>query len=409
MAWFVGGTRADRIRDAVTAAGLDALLALTPENAAYLTGRASAIASLWRVPGLVAAVVGAGGELAVAVGDSEVDAYPPHRFARFSYPLWIERLDLRSSDEPDPRRRIAAARPEGTVARPAQFDLDEVFAAIGRAVRAAAPAARRVGADLAHVPAASVDRLRRELADVDLVEANAILDDLRAIKDTAEIDALRLGAQLTVAGIGAARSALRPGLTAVGVMAAYQTAIWRQATTDSRFASLRRVEGLIAVGSDGEDSVGPGQTVKLDMQVNVGGYHSDVGRTFAIAPTAEQREVYTALRRALAAAEAVVRPGVALRDVFAAGIESMRAAGFASYSRGHLGHSVGLAPNFEEPPFIAADEPRPVVPNMVLSLELPYYLDGLGSFQLERMVLVTADGHVALDEFPFEFDVGPGG
>jgi Xaa-Pro aminopeptidase len=151
--------------------------------------------------------------------------------------------------------------------------------------------------------------------------------------------------------------------------------------------------------------VGPGQTVKLDMQVDVGGYHSDVGRTYAIAPTADQRAVASALTSALAAAEAVVRPGSAFRDVHRVGIEAMRGAGFMSYSRGHLGHSVGLAHNFEEPPFIAADEVRPLAANMVVSLELPYYLDGLGSFQFERMLLVTEDGHEALDRLPVEFEV----
>ena len=75
----------------------------------------------------------------------------------------------------------------------------------------------------------------------------------------------------------------------------------------------------------------------------------------------------------------------------------MRQAGFASYSRGHLGHSVGLAHNYEEPPFISADETRPLAPGMVVSVELPYYLLGVGSFQMERMVLIQADGIEVLD------------
>ncbi len=76
-----------------------------------------------------------------------------------------------------------------------------------------------------------------------------------------------------------------------------------------------------------------------------------------------------------------------------------------NYSRGHLGHSDGLTQHFEEPPFIAPNELRPLVPNMVLSLEMPYYLYGVGAFQLERMVLVTEDGHEVLDSLPFELAV----
>jgi Xaa-Pro dipeptidase len=90
--------------------------------------------------------------------------------------------------------------------------------------------------------------------------------------------------------------------------------------------------------------------------------------------------------------------------VWAIGTERMRTAGFASYSRGHLGHSVGLAHNYEEPPFIAADEARPLAPGMVVSVELPYYLLGVGSFQMERMVLIGAAGAEALDRLAFELD-----
>ena len=82
----------------------------------------------------------------------------------------------------------------------------------------------------------------------------------------------------------------------------------------------------------------------------------------------------------------------------------MHAAGFDTYSRGHLGHSVGLGHNYEEPPFIAPDEHRPLVAGMVLSLELPLYVHGLGHFQLERMVLVTESGHDVLDDLPFDFE-----
>ena len=116
---------------------------------------------------------------------------------------------------------------------------------------------------------------------------------------------------------------------------------------------MRQVEGLVSVGDGAAPvAVGPGQTVKLDMQVDVGGYHSDVGRTYALEPTAEQREVYDALRDALAAVVAAIGPGVPMRDVWAVGTERMRAT-IRQLQPGHLGHSVGLAHNYEEPPFIA--------------------------------------------------------
>lgn len=411
--WYAGATRAERLAAALARHRFAGMLALGPENAAWLSGRTSTIATLWRLPGLVAVAAGADGALAVAAGDQEVGGYATASAGRFPHPLWIEHHDLRDRD---PARaladRVANARPAGALERPAQFDPEALLDAAASATRAAVPDGGRVGIDLAGAPrwvAAGLER-RLRAAGIEPVEATGVFDDLRAIKDPADVARLRLAAELTGTGIAAARDALRPGLSAQGVVAAYQSAIWARAAAEGRFAELRQVEGLITVGDGtGPTVVGPGVTVKLDMQVDVGGMHSDVGRTYAIAPTAEQREVFAALREALAATIAAMAPDVPFRDVWAAGTGAMRAAGFAGYSRGHLGHSVGLAHHYEEAPFIAADEARPLAPGMVLSVELPWYLPGIGQFQLERMVLVGESGCEVLDRLPLELAVGPRG
>ncbi len=403
--WYEGATRRERLGDALERNRLDVLLALTPENAAYLSGRTSVIATLWRLPGLVAVAANDRGEIAVAEGDNEMGGYEGV-VARFGHPLWIEHLDLRRPGA-GLEARVDAARPEGALARPAQFDADLMLDAVADAVGAVVNSGRRarVGGELAMLSAWVAEGLRGRLPDVEWVEAGAVFADLRAIKDEDEIAHLRLAAELTETGITGARDALRPGLSALGVSAAYQRAIWDRAASDDRFAALRQAEGLVSVGDGSVPMpVGPGETVKLDMQVDVGGYHSDVGRTYALDPTAEQQAVFDALRDALAAVVEALGPGVPMRDVWAVGTERMRAAGFASYSRGHLGHSVGLAHNYEEPPFIAADEARPLAPGMVISVELPYYLLGVGSFQMERMVQVGASGAKVLDRLPFELD-----
>jgi Xaa-Pro aminopeptidase len=328
--------------------------------------------------------------------------------ARFAHPLWIEHLDLRLPGT-DLIAKVDAARPEGMLPRPAQFDPELMLDAVAAAIGAVAATGRRIGTELAMLPAWVAEGLRQRLPNLEWIEAGALFDDLRAIKDADEIAHLRLAAELTETGIAAARDALQPGLSPIGVSAAYQRAIWDRAASDGRFAALRQVEGLVSVGDGAAPiAVGPGQTVKLDMQVDVGGYHSDVGRTYVLEPTAEQRAVYDALRDALAALVAVLGPGVPMRDVWAVGTERMRATGFANYSRGHLGHSVGLAHNYEEPPFIAADEAHSLAPGMVVSVELPYYLLGVGSFQMERMVRIGASEVEVLDRLPFQLDPGRG-
>ncbi len=413
MDWYISSPGDDRRTRALTAikwSEIEALLALTPENAAYLAGRTSYIASLWRVPGLTAAALGAGGRLAVGLPDADLAAFPVSQFvARFPHRLWVEHAVLQDSAAvADVAAHLRRLRPEGARPRPAQFDLAEVFRNAAEAVCAVAAAPRRIGVDLATIPAPSLQLLRDELPDVKLEDATGIFDDLRAIKDPDEIAHLRHAAELTTAGIGAAREQLACGMTEQAVNAAYQIAVWQRAAADTRYAALRQVEGVATVGNGpgGDKVVAMGKTVKFDMQADVGGYHSDIGRTYAFAPTVHQVRVFDALRDALAAAQEAVTPGNTFTQVWAAGTNRMHAAGFDTYSRGHLGHSVGLGHNYEEPPFIAPDESRPLVPGMVISLELPLYLHGLGHFQLERMLLVTDTGHDVLDDLPFDFDLG---
>jgi Xaa-Pro aminopeptidase len=398
--WYSGATRQERIAEAIARNGFDVLLALTPENAAYLSGRTGTIATLWRLPGLVAVATDADGRSAVASGDNDVASYTAAE-ATFSHPLWIEHLDLRQSGSVL-LDRVVEARSTGALDRPAQFDPELMLNAVTAAVGAVVSPPRRVGTELSQLPAWVSDGLQRRLPGTELIEAVPVFDDLRAIKDNDEIAHLRLSAELTVIGIAAARDALSPGMNALGVSAAYQRAIWAAAANDIRFSAMRQVEGLVSVGDgSGAALVGPGETVKLDMQVDVGGYHSDIGRTYALNATAEQQQVYDALNEALDVTVGAVGPGVPFRDVWAAGTAAMRSAGFANYSRGHLGHSVGLAHNYEEPPFISQVETRPIAPGMVLSVELPYYLLGVGSFQMERMMVISETGAEVLDQLPF--------
>lgn len=411
MDWYRTTPNDDRRARALTAiqrGGLEALLALSPENAAYLAGRTSYIASLWRVPGLSATALGAGGRLAVALPDADLASFPATSFvARFSHRLWVEHAAITDAPEiGDIAAAFRRLRPQGALPRPAQFDLREVIRNAAEAACAVAAAPRRIGVDLATVPGPIVQMLEAELPGVELVDASAVFDDLRAIKDPDEIEHLRRAAELTTLGIASARDKIAPGLNEVAVNAAYQTAIWTRAAEDPRYAALRQVEGVATVGNapGGDRLVTPGKTVKFDMQVDVGGYHSDIGRTYAIAPTPNQTRIHTALRDALLAAQDRIAPGTTFAEIHAEGTRRMHASGFDTYSRGHLGHSVGLGHNYEEPPFVAPDEHRPLVAGMVLSLELPLYVHGLGHFQLERMVLVTESGHKPLDDLPFDFE-----
>jgi len=86
------------------------------------------------------------------------------------------------------------------------------------------------------------------------------------------------------------------------------------------------------------------------------------------------------------------RPGARLADIHAACIGAVHEAGFPSYARGHFGHGLGASIWSEEWPYTAADSDVVLEAGMVMAFEMPWYLDGLGGFIVEDMLLVTEHG-----------------
>jgi Xaa-Pro aminopeptidase len=130
---------------------------------------------------------------------------------------------------------------------------------------------------------------------------------------------------------------------------------------------------------------------------------SDIGRTYSYGRASDlARHIETALLAGFEAGRAELRPGRRFSDVFHAAQNAVRVNGIPSYTRGHLGHSIGSI-YIEEWPFISATEHRVLEPGMVIAYELPYYANGVGGFQNEDNVVITADGHESFNALPMAF------
>src|SRR5690606_4821568 len=86
-----------------------------------------------------------------------------------------------------------------------------------------------------------------------------------------------------------------------------------------------------------------GDFVKIDFGALVAGYHSDMTRTFVLAPIADwQRDIYDLVATAQRAGTDALEPGVALKDVDAASRQVIVEAGYGENFGHGLGHGVGL-------------------------------------------------------------------
>lgn len=134
-----------------------------------------------------------------------------------------------------------------------------------------------------------------------------------------------------------------------------------------------------------------GDFVRMDFGAVYEGYSSDVARTISVgAPNPEYVRLASVLREGVNLIIEALKPGVRLGDLFHLGQNYIRKHGYPQYNRHLLGHSIGI--EVEEQPFIESNSDFIVEPNMVFSVETPYYIKDLAGFSHEDIVLVRENG-----------------
>lgn len=396
-----------RAAELMQALGIEAIILVQPESIHYATGAFAGVATLWRRAGAAAVLVPAdpASPLAAIVGDLQAASFREASGIEDtrSHPIWVETT---SPQDATPLVQAIAQhdreRPPG-FQRPATFDPGLMLAQLRDILGERGLDKARLGLELGFVPVADMQAFEAALPNVRWLDASPLVARLRMIKQPAEIEILRIAATLTTSGLGHALSSLHEGIDAQAIGSLWRTKVEEEAGLLQLKQSLSSW-AYIAVGPDGFAPGGParrGDVVKIDVGAVVGGYSADVARTAVIgAASPAQRQIHDALRETLEAALSALRPGRPLGQAHAAATRTMHEAGFTSFSRGHFGHSVGAGVFSEEWPFIAAGSDVQLEPNMVIAVEAPYYVRGIGGFIIEDQFLVREDGLELLSPLP---------
>lgn len=389
---------------------LDGLLVLSPENFEYFSGVSGFPVTMWRRAGPASALFAATGEVAFVAPETIEEAVRRANpgAPTFSHPLWIETIDIRPTAAGAIEERVAQATAGRAHERPETYDPALVGRALQAAVGALGLAGKRIGLDLEFAPAADVEHLRTLLPGAEFVNSSPLIRELRLIKTPVEIDLLRRGVRLTEHGITAAVAGVDEGTLAHDLRSRFSEACFAEARRQRELGFRQARTGVhlgpaLWAATDPARPAHRGDLVQFDSFVEINGYKTDMGRTFTFGPATDaQRQVQDALLAGFRAGLATLQPGRRFCDVFFAVHEAVQAAGFPSYARGHVGHSIGSDVDGEEWPWISATETRVLEPGMVLAFEAPYYINGIGGFQNEDDILITEAGHESFNTLPLE-------
>ena len=219
-----------------------------------------------------------------------------------------------------------------------------------------------------------------------------VMVPLRMIKSPEEIALLRRAAATADAAVQAVFEACGAGLREMDLAHVAEEA----------FRSLGVQQVPFAIIGSGPNSAFPhhqsssrvlqtGEPVLVDVGGRLEGYMSDITRmAFVGTPTPRYREVHAVVEEAVTAALAMVRPGVAIREVDLAARRVIERDGYGAFFTHRTGHGIGITGH--ELPSITHTNEMPLEAGMAFSVEPGIYLVGEFGVRLEEIVVVTERG-----------------
>ena len=347
-------------------AGLDALVSISPENFAYVTGFLSPTQPIMRWRHAMALVT-ADGATALVVVDMEANT-------------------------------IRAKAPPGTdiaVWREFKFDAMNVLADV---LRGRGLAKARIGIELDYLPAGDFSALRDTLPDTKFTAAQDLLARLRQIKTPAEIDILRRLSRIADKAITDAYHSVRAGSSEMDLAAALTRGVYEQGAEYFKLMIVATGERSVF------PNVGPterilkrGDVCRVEIFPMIGGYHAGVCRTAAVgAPPPEAERIWAKLTACKHLLLAAIKPGASSRAIYELYLGKLGELQLPPIS--FIGHGIGL--HLHEDPYLGPTQDQPLEPGMVLGIEPLVYETGFGfGMQNKDMVLVTEAGCELLSDY----------
>ena len=229
---------------------------------------------------------------------------------------------------------------------------------------------------------------------LELVDINPILDDLRWVKSPYEIERMRMAGKIGAEGVKEAIKGTMPGMYEYELEAAARFVYVKRGARGDAFMPIvaSGPNTVIFHYNKNNRKMLAGEVVYMDYGADYDYYVSDITRTWPVGEkfTSEQEKMYRCILEARAAIIAVIKPGVVVADLQNAAAAVYKKNGFEKEfedSGRYVGHFVGMSVHD------VGEDDRPFVPGVVFNVE-PLMSDEKTKthVRLEDTILVTATG-----------------
>jgi Xaa-Pro aminopeptidase len=348
-------------------AGLDALVAISPENFAYTSGFVVPSQPLMRWRHAISVVTATQTAMVcVDMEETTVRGATAEADKDTEIRVWGEFTD-------DPMETLAVL-------------LGDLGAGEGK-----------IGIEFAYLPTGDHERLKTALPRASFTAADDLFDRMRQIKTADEVELLRRLARISDTAIAESFSAISAGSTEMDIAAALTRSVYAQGAEQFKLM-------IVATGPRSElPNVGPtervleaGDICRVEIFAMIGGYHAGVCRTASVgAPKPEAANIWANLVECKHLVLDMIRPGASARAVYHAFLAKFDELGLPPIS--FVGHGIGL--HLHEEPYLGKYDDYELAAGMVLGIEPLVYRTGMGfGLQLKDMVAVTGAGAELLSD-----------
>ncbi len=208
-----------------------------------------------------------------------------------------------------------------------------------------------------------------------LADASELVNRLRVVKSAAELVYVRRAAELADAALDEANRLARPGAFEGDILAAMQGAVFKGGGDDpaNEYIIGSGKDALLCRYFSGRRHLDPVDQLTLEFAGVYRHYHSCLMRTIGIgAVDPRMRAMHKAAVESLHAAEAALKPGRPIGEVFDAHADVLDRAGYRECRMNATGYSLGttFAPNWMHWPIFYHCNPVEAAPGMVFFIHI---------------------------------------
>lgn len=254
----------------------------------------------------------------------------------------------------------------------------------------------KIGIEQHHISVHDYSALKERLDRAELTDCTALFEELRAIKETWEIELLTTMAQLASSVHTEILPMAEIGMSEIELWSEIMRLMIRGGAEESAIPCVGfGARSAFPNAPPTENKLKRSDVVRIDLLFKMKGYHSDICRTtVAQIVTPKQSAMWQNLVEVHKSLLELISPGRESSEVYQVYEQAFQRLDLPVSD--FVGHGLGL--DLHEPPFVSRFYNNVLEPGMVLCIEPFVFFKDCG-YHIEDTILVTETGHKLLSSY----------